>query len=81
MVEKQPFHYYLDHIMYDDIVTLNFKICGCNPMVQAVWAGMQRVVSADNRSIFYCACAKFVTQFASKINCQVCCQMAWVLRE
>ena len=37
-------------------VTLNFKICGCNPMVLypasrgyifAVWAGMQKVASAD----------------------------------
>ena len=33
----------------------------------AVEAGMQKVASADNRSIFYRACAKFVTQFASKI--------------
>ena len=28
---------------------------------------MQKVASADNRSIFYRACAKFVTRFASKI--------------
>ena len=47
----------------------------------AVEAGMQKVASADNRSIFYRACAKFVTQFASKINCQVCHQMARVSRE
>ena len=29
---------------------------------------MRKVASADNRSIFYRACAKFVTRFASKIN-------------
>ena len=34
----------------------------------AVWAGVRKVASADNRSIFYRACPKFVTQFASKIN-------------
>ena len=34
----------------------------------AVWGGMRKVASADNCSIFYCACAKFVTWFASKIN-------------
>ena len=42
----------------------------------AVGAGVRKVASADNRSIFYRACAKFVTQFASKIN-----QMARVSRE
>ena len=42
--------------------------------LRAVWAGVRKIVSDDNRSIF-------VTQFASKINCQVCCQMAWVSRE
>ena len=47
----------------------------------AVWAVVQKVASADNRSIFYHACVKFVTWFASKINLQVCCQMAWVSRE
>ena len=47
----------------------------------AVEAGMRKVASADNRSIFYRACAEFVTQFASKINCQVCHQMARVSRE
>ena len=30
----------------------------------AVWAGVRKVASADNRSIFYRACAKFVTRFA-----------------
>ena len=47
----------------------------------AVWAVVQKVASADNYSIFYCACMKFVTRFASKINHQVCCQMARVSRE
>ena len=31
----------------------------------AVWAGVRKVASADKRSIFYRACAKFVTRFAS----------------
>ena len=46
----------------------------------AVWAVMEKVASADNRSIFYQACAKFVRRFTSKINHQVCPhgQMAWV---
>ena len=39
---------------------------------------MRKVASADNRSIFYRACVKFVTWFVSKINRQVCRQMAWV---
>ena len=30
-----------------------------------IWAGVRKVASADNRSIFYRACAKFVTRFAS----------------
>ena len=30
---------------------------------------MWKVASADNRLIFYCVCTKFITQFASKINC------------
>ena len=47
----------------------------------AVWAGVRKVASADNRSISYRACAKFVTRFASKINRQVCRQMARVSRE
>ena len=34
----------------------------------AVWAGVRKVASAEERSIFYRACAKFVTRFASKIN-------------
>ena len=34
----------------------------------AVWAGVRKVASAEDRSIFYRACAKFVTRFASKIN-------------
>ena len=42
---------------------------------------MQKVASADNRLIPYCACTKFVTRLASKINRQVCHQMAQVLRE
>ena len=45
--------------------------CNCYPAsrgyIFAVWAGVQKVASADNRSIFYRACAKFVTRFASKI--------------
>ena len=43
----------------------------------AVWAGVWNVASADNRSIFYRACAKFVTQFAS--NSFV--KSVWVSRE
>ena len=43
----------------------------------AVWAGVQKVASADNRSIFYRACAKFVTRFGS--NWFV--KSAWVSRE
>ena len=35
--------------------------------ISAVWAVERKVASADNRSIFYRACAKFVTRFASKI--------------
>ena len=34
----------------------------------AEWAGVRKVTSDDNRSIFYRACAKFFTRFASKIN-------------
>ena len=45
--------------------------CNCYPAgrgcIFAVWAGVRKVASADNRSIFYRACAKFVTRFASKI--------------
>ena len=44
----------------------------------AVWAGVQKVASADNCSIFYHVYAKFVMRFASKINRQVCRQMARV---
>ena len=42
---------------------------------------MRKVVSADNRSIFYRACAKFVTRFASKSNRHVCHQMRRVSRK
>ena len=45
--------------------------CNCYPAsrgyIFAVWAGVRKVTSTDNRSIFYRACAKFVTLFASKI--------------
>ena len=45
--------------------------CNCYPATRAyifaVWAGVRKVASTDNRSIFYRACAKFVTLFASKI--------------
>ena len=34
----------------------------------AVWAGVWKVASADNRSIFDRVCAKFVTRFVTKIN-------------
>ena len=44
----------------------------------ALWAGVRKVASTDNRSIFYHTCAKFVTRFASKINRQACSQMARV---
>ena len=47
----------------------------------AVWAVLQKVASADNHSIFSHECMKFVMQFPSKINCQVCCQMARVSQE
>ena len=33
-----------------------------------VWAVMRKVASANNHSIFCCACAKFITRLASKIN-------------
>ena len=49
----------------------------------AVWAGVQNVASADNRSVFHRACAKFVTRFTSKINRQVwstlICWRVWFL--
>ena len=45
--------------------------CNCYPAsrgyIFAVWAGVRKVASTDNRSIFYRVCAKFVTLFASKI--------------
>ena len=47
----------------------------------AVWAVVQKVASANNRPILYRVCAEFVTRFASKINGQVCRQMARVSRE
>ena len=43
----------------------------------AIWDGERKVASADNRSIFYRACAKFVTRFAS--NWFV--KSAWVSRQ
>ena len=33
----------------------------------AVWAGVRKVASAENRSIFYRACAKFVTRSQAKL--------------
>ena len=42
---------------------------------------MWKVAPANNCSIFYCACTKFITRLASKINHQVCHQMARVLWE
>ena len=47
----------------------------------AVWAVVQKVASADNHSIFYLGCTKFVARFTSKINRQVCHQTAQVSRE
>ena len=41
----------------------------------ALWAVVGKVAFADNHSIFYYACVKFVTWFTSKINRQVCHQM------
>ena len=41
----------------------------------------EKAAPADNRSIFYRSCLKSVTRFASKINRQVCRQMAQVSRE
>ena len=46
-----------------------------------VGAGARKVASADNRSIEFRACAKFVARFASKIIRQVFRQMARVSRE
>ena len=52
------------------------------PYEQRLHFGNFRWLKAcDNRSIFYRACAKFVTPFASKINREVCRQMARVSRE
>ena len=45
--------------------------------IYAVWGGVRKVASDDNRSIFYRACAKFVTRFAN--NWFV--KSAWVSRE
>ena len=38
-------------------------------------------LACENRSILYCACTKFVTRFASKINREVCRQMERVSGE
>ena len=56
----------------------HFKYPACWGYIFAVWGGVRQVASADNHSIFYCACVKFITRFTSKINCQVCRQMARV---
>ena len=44
----------------------------------ALSAVVGKVAFSDNHSIFYHACVKFVTRFASKINRQVCHQLARV---
>ena len=53
---------------------------GC---IFTVWTVVWKVAPANNHSIFYHACPKFVTQFTSKINHQVCPhgQMAWVSQD
>ena len=53
-----------------------FRYPASRSYIFAVWAGVRKVASADNRSIFYRACAKFVTRFAS--NWFV--KSAWVSR-
>ena len=64
---------------------LNFWLSPSVPCEQelffAVWAVMPKVASAEKRSIFYRACSKFITQFASKSNHHVCHQMARVSQE
>ena len=46
------------------------------------WAGMQKVASADNSSIFFnCAYAKFIITIRKQINRKACCQMARVSLE
>ena len=66
-------------------VDSGLQVLDCYPAsrgyIFALWAVVGKVASVDNRSIFYRACAKFVTRFARKINHQVCRQMARVLRE
>ena len=58
-------------------ITCSLPDCKCysRGYIFAVWAVGWKVASANNHSIFYCACVKFVTRFARKIDCQVCCQM------
>ena len=45
------------------------------------WAVAWKVVSANNCSYFYCACAKFVKRFTCKISRRVCRQTARVSQE
>ena len=47
----------------------------------AGWAGVWKGASADNCSIFYCACAKFAITIRKQIHHQVCRQMAQVSLE
>ena len=63
------------------ILHIQWRYPASRGYIFAVWAGMQKVASANNCSIFYHAWAKFIMRFASKINIMVCCQMVLVLQE
>ena len=43
--------------------SLGFFYPACRGYIFAVWAGVRKVASANSRSIFYRACAKFVSTF------------------
>ena len=57
---------------YNDKVILNSYPVSRNSTFCCVNWRVRKEASADNRSIFYRACAKFIMQFVSKINRQVC---------
>ena len=57
---------------YNDKVILNSYPVSRNSTFCCVNWRVRKEASADNRSIFYRACAKFIMQFVSKINHQVC---------
>ena len=68
-------------ILFLDVYTCTYYPASRGRDIFAEWAGVRTVASADNRSIFYRECAKFVTRLARKINPQVCRQMTRVSRE